>query len=65
MLGSLILYLKGMRTIMFQLSGCYPNTLNSEASVNALDLCSGVVSPGEAGVDDFASVDEPEDLKRV
>ena len=37
MLGSLILYLKGMRTIMFQLSGFYckpkvPNFPNSQPS---------------------------------
>ena len=39
MLGSPILYLKGMRTIMFQLSGfyCKPQTLHTTPMINYTD----------------------------
>ena len=54
MLGSLILYLKGMRIMMFQLSGFYCRVAGSELDCGFFrmdrvyvvnPLCSGLVKP--------------------
>ena len=58
MLGSLILYLKGMRRMMFQLSGFYCNssTLNPKPLLDRFASCKVWLMSSKAPFDDCASI---------
>ena len=50
MLGSRILYLKGMRILMFQLSGFYYSRFKTVGSVNPSSVCRSVNLPIDLSV---------------